>query len=68
VTEDDEPLLTTGEVAAWLGGSISEITLRVWRHRSTGPAWIRVGRGVRYRREAVRAWLDSNEHAGRKAS
>jgi predicted DNA-binding transcriptional regulator AlpA len=68
VPEDDEPLLTTAEVARWIGGDISETTLRVWRHRGTGPKWIKAGRGVRYRREAVRAWLDSNEHAGRKAS
>jgi excisionase family DNA binding protein len=29
-----------------------------WRHNGDGPAGYRVGRRVRYRREAVEAWLE----------
>jgi excisionase family DNA binding protein len=33
-------------------------TLYRWRHRGDGPVGYRVGRHVRYRREAVEAWLE----------
>ena len=33
-------------------------TLYRWRHRGDGPGGYRVGRHVRYRREAVEAWLE----------
>ena len=33
-------------------------TLYRWRHNGDGPAGYRVGRHVRYRREAVEAWLE----------
>jgi excisionase family DNA binding protein len=29
-----------------------------WRYKGRGPAGYRVGRHVRYRREAVEAWLE----------
>ena len=37
---------TEREVAARLG--ISAVTLRAWRHRGIGPAFVRLGRAVRY--------------------
>jgi excisionase family DNA binding protein len=33
-------------------------TLYRWRHKGDGPVGYRVGRHVRYRREAVEAWLE----------
>jgi excisionase family DNA binding protein len=33
-------------------------TLYRWRSKGDGPAGYRVGRHVRYRREAVEAWLE----------
>jgi excisionase family DNA binding protein len=33
-------------------------TLHRWRYKGHGPAGYRVGRHVRYRREAVEAWLE----------
>lgn len=56
-----EPLMTPRDLAAYLGGGITDAALRQWRHRGYGPAWIRVGRGVRYRREAVETWLRERE-------
>jgi excisionase family DNA binding protein len=56
-TESRTPLLTTQEVAMWLG--MREGTLRYWRHTKRGPRSIAVGGAVRYRREDVEAWLDA---------
>lgn len=59
--EGPEKLLTTDEVAAWLG--IKSCTLEKARSTRLGdyPPFIRLGRVVRYRRKAVEAWL--NRHA-----
>jgi len=43
--------------------NISRDTLRVWRqrrHRARGPAFVRLGRIVRYLRGDLDAWLASN--------
>lgn len=42
-----ERLLTPAEAAELLGG-VSVDTLRDWRYRGVGPAYIRVGAQVRY--------------------
>jgi excisionase family DNA binding protein len=45
-------------------GSLSQMldipvrTLYRWRYKGDGPVGYRVGRHVRYRREAVEAWLE----------
>ena len=52
-------LLTPAMLSARIGQT--ERTLSEWRITGTGPAYIRVGRGVRYRPEAVDAWLLSRE-------
>jgi hypothetical protein len=54
---DRDKLITPAELADFLG--IPPKTLRQWRYLRTGPDGIRVGRHVRYRPEAVRAWLDA---------
>jgi len=51
--------LLTREVAELL--RTSESTVRYWRYTGDGPASIRVGRRVLYRREAVLAWLSTLE-------
>lgn len=40
---------------------VSEGTLANWRAKKKGPAWVRVGRKVMYRQEAVREWLKRQE-------
>lgn len=52
-----EKLLTTDEVATWLG--IQRCTLEKARSTRLGdfPPFIRVGRAVRYRRADVESWL-----------
>lgn len=53
----DDRLLTIVDVAAYLGIPVG--TVYQWRHKGTGPAGMRVGRHVRYRRRDVEAWLDA---------
>ncbi len=50
-------LLTQHTLAEHLG--VPEGTLTDWRYRRIGPAYIRVGKHVRYSREAVEAWLNA---------
>lgn len=56
VAEDE--LLTEREAASLL--KISSRTLQAWRPAGTGPAFVRVGRSIRYRRNALQEWLDQN--------
>jgi hypothetical protein len=39
--------------------TIPEQTLRKWRHYGYGPAWIKVGRHVRYDSDVVMGWLEA---------
>jgi predicted DNA-binding transcriptional regulator AlpA len=41
--------------------------LRYWRHLGTGPRSFRIGRGVRYWRTEVFAWLDDQANSGRQS-
>lgn len=41
-------------------------TTRTWQNRrdaGTGPAWIKLGRKVYYRRADIRAWVERNRRA-----
>ena len=51
-----ERLMSLTDVSEMLGIPIH--TLYRWRHKGDGPVGYRVGRHVRYRREAVEAWLE----------
>jgi excisionase family DNA binding protein len=51
-----ERLMSLTDVSQMLG--IPVHTLYRWRHNGDGPVGYRVGRHVRYRREAVEAWLE----------
>lgn len=39
---------------------VPERTLAQWRYHGRGPAFVRVGRHIRYRRGDVNAWLAAN--------
>ena len=49
-----DKLLSTGEAAAYLG--MAEQTLRLWRTQRKGPAFVRVGRLIRYKPDALDTW------------
>jgi excisionase family DNA binding protein len=54
-TTSTERLLSTEEVADWLG--VPPTTIYNWRTRHEGPRGFRVGRWIRFRREDVEAWI-----------
>ena len=56
---DLEPLLSTPDVARITGRSVS--TLEKDRLFGTGPAFVKIGRLVKYRPRDVREWLQSFE-------
>ena len=55
-----DDLLTIAEVADLVRVPVA--TLRYWRHLGTGPRSFRVGRGVRYWRTDVTAWLEAQSN------
>jgi len=57
-TTDIDLLLTETEAATLL--NVSTRTLQAWRIRKCGPAYIRAGRAIRYRRRDLLAWMDAN--------
>lgn len=46
---------------------VSARTIKRWRDQRKGPPFIRVGRGIRYRRDAVAEWLLANEQVQPRA-
>lgn len=54
-------LLTTAEVAAIT--RTSKETVRYWRYRGTGPESFKIGKHVRYERDALLRWLSEHQHA-----
>jgi excisionase family DNA binding protein len=54
--QGNDKLMSLTDVSEMLG--IPVHTLYRWRHKGDGPVGYRVGRHVRYRREAVEAWLE----------
>lgn len=58
----DDDLLTTRELAAWLG--VTPTWVEIGRSKGYGPPFLRLARQlVRYKRVAVLAWLKEREHA-----
>ncbi|MBT1516171.1 helix-turn-helix domain-containing protein [Bradyrhizobium sp. SRL28] len=51
-------LLTEAEVSDFLGKSV--ITLARWRREGYGPAYVRIGRSPRYRREDLALFMQAN--------
>lgn len=52
------PLLTIEEVAELIG--VHSSTLRAWRRKGIGPAYIKGPRIVRYSMAAVQEWIEAN--------
>jgi excisionase family DNA binding protein len=59
ITDSNSPL-TEAEAAARLGLKVA--TLRAWRSQGRGPAYVRLGRAVRYLTADIDEFLDSNRH------
>jgi predicted DNA-binding transcriptional regulator AlpA len=58
---DDDELLTSQDLADWLGVSIQWVNLQ--RTKGEGPEYERLGaRMIRYRRGKVRRWLDGRSY------
>jgi excisionase family DNA binding protein len=51
-------LLTESEAAKYL--KISERTLQAWRCNGAGPAFVRIGRAIRYQLNDILAWISAN--------
>lgn len=49
-------LLDPSELSRYLGVPLG--TLANWRYKGRGPAFLRVGRHVRYRSEDVASWVE----------
>jgi predicted site-specific integrase-resolvase len=43
---------------------LSEATVKEWRYRGTGPAYLRLGKRVRYSVEALEKWEQKVESGG----
>jgi excisionase family DNA binding protein len=56
--------ISTPQVAELTG--LAVVTLESWRRTGEGPAHVRVGRRVLYRRSDVEAWLNANRRGGRR--
>jgi hypothetical protein len=52
--------LTEAEAAARLGLKVA--TLRAWRHRARGPAFVRFGRSIRYLVADLDEFVQANRH------
>ena len=50
-----DPLIDENEVAAFTGASLT--TVRRWRREGRGPAYRKIGRLVRYRRDDLADWI-----------
>jgi len=57
-----DKLMTSQEVAEILG--INDGTLAQWRSAGRGPLYVKVGRMVRYREDAIEDYILANIHTG----
>ena len=55
---DADSLLPEVRASELLG--LSSRTLQAWRARNEGPAFVRAGRAIRYRRRDLIAWIEAN--------
>jgi hypothetical protein len=62
---DHDALLTEVQAADLLRLSVR--TLQAWRTKAFGPAFVRAGRAVRYRRRDLLTWVDINTVLGGEA-
>lgn len=59
---DPQTLLDQKPVALQLG--VAEVTLEKWRQEGRGPAFIKIGRLVRYRQSDIDSWLNAQTVSG----
>jgi len=52
--------LTESDAATRLGLKVA--TLRAWRHQRRGPAFVRLGRAIRYLASDLDEFLEANRH------
>ena len=57
ITVQADVLLTTAEASQ--RARVSKRTMETWRLRRQGPAWITLGRAIRYSSAALEKWLTS---------
>jgi excisionase family DNA binding protein len=57
---DPDALVTEDAAARFL--NVSPRTLQAWRMEKRGPAFVRVGRSIRYRRRDLVEWIERNTH------
>lgn len=55
-------LLTETEVSSLYNFPVK--TLQAWRHRKTGPAWLKIGSSVRYRESDIEIFLEGCKRNG----
>jgi predicted DNA-binding transcriptional regulator AlpA len=58
-TQSNQPL-NEAQAAARLGLKVA--TLRAWRNQGRGPAYVRLGRSIRYLATDLEDFLNSNRH------
>jgi len=61
MTQEPAELLDETDAADALG--VMPRTLQAWRYSQNavaGPAWVKLGRAVRYRREDLNNWIEEN--------
>jgi hypothetical protein len=62
VSDDDDALMSTNELAAWLG--VSPQWIEIGRHKGYGPKFEQLApKIIRYRKSRVKTWLDSRSRA-----
>ena len=64
--EATDDLVARADLADEFGLKVD--TLRRWAADGRGPAWIKLGRKVFYRRSAIAAWVKSQERPRRSGS
>lgn len=57
VAANARELMDEAALSAFVGVTMK--TLQKWRWQRTGPAFVKMGRLIRYRRADVDAWLES---------
>jgi excisionase family DNA binding protein len=58
----DKEILTDKETASFLG--VADRTLRDWRKQGKGPAFVQMGKKIRYRKKDIDAYLDRQTISG----
>nr|WIE89102.1 helix-turn-helix domain-containing protein [Mesorhizobium sp. WSM4875] len=65
---DDKKFLTAEEVSERYRGSISLGTLRNWRAKRIGPAYVKLGKAVLYPMDELELWDQKNTVACRAST